>query len=317
MVEIYLGNDRTTVIGPFAIAPEKENDPTVGFDPEAGTVTVGGVTPSSSTGDGRIKLRNDGGIETAALSASDDDTLELRNQSGDPIVTCHASHLQEPRIEVANGNYTTTRVEAGRLSLFYKGDEATPALEADETGTIRLATTRGRVTCRFAGRDAALVLSTGPEVGDGSQEKEIPRYGGGELVLQSADRTDLQIHAQGELDSDYGADVDDWPRIHLDGPDATLELGRHRIDSDRPAENGELRLREDGGNPVLHARATEDSGAEIVFEWVDGTEAKERGSIRSHPDGLAIHDAGGHEAVRITNTGEIKTRKEVTENADI
>lgn len=251
--DVHLEKHRTRAIGEIDIAAEQDADPNVRFDPDTPSLTIGGGDPDEN---GELRLRNGAdSASPAVLSAKGGHgSLVLADRAADPIVSLDADpNDQIPGVHVRNGTHTTATIQLGQVGMYYASPEETPAVEADSSGTLTVTDDQGRATLELEGATSTLLLSGPPETGTANDDDPQTRYGGGELVLRSRSNDDIHLHATGETESSYGVDQSNRPRIHLNGPDATLELGRQTIDDDRPATNGEISLRTDAGHSVLEA----------------------------------------------------------------
>lgn len=214
--------------------------------------------------------------------------LELTAGAG-PTVRFDASSdravLSNPEVELNDAGERKASIKPGRINLLF--NEEFPGLAADGSGTLTLTNRQsgsagGRESVLLDGTDSTLELSTTPE-GQGGDTRDEERYGGGELVLQSetdAD-ADIQVHAQGEPGSKYGVDDGNRPRIYLNGPRATLELGRHRVGSDRPSKEGAATIRSEYGDEALRMQTTGTGESEVVFEYSRDSGPSEPRGVRS------------------------------------
>jgi len=318
---------RTRGEGPVDVTPEKGTEPTINFYPSTnGKIEIGRVDTDPRT----VRVRSpsaqsDASNEVLGELHAENNAARLRLWEQDSSGARSRgisvdTDSDPPGIEVARDGNTTVRIEristGGRIQLF-DTTRSEPAFVATTTsgggGELRLTDDQDRTTCHVVGSEGALLLSGTPETLD-DQTKSA--YGGGEVVLakwQQSGPRDVHVHATGEGVSDYGVDAGNRPRILLDGPEATLELGRHRLGSERPAVTGRIRLRDDQGETLLEMRArggAEDSEASLF--WSDGTSRELRGRIRATQQGLVVYDAGGRKALVIRPDGEVSTRRSVS-----
>lgn len=340
---VLVESDRTRTVGRLDVATGKAKstyEPCVQFDPAAPTVSVGGGEPPKA---GEIRLTGDGSVSRGLLSATDGRArLELRDRNDRPTVTVTADGGgQDHAIRLFSGGREATRLETTSegvhlVVLDAVGEQplvegrVDPPSITGQSGRLAVNDRTGFPSCRLLGRDGALVLTGREEETDRSSAKALygaDAFGGGELVVRTNDAVDdsvigasdvddVHVHAKGERDSDYGADADNRPRIALDGPEATIELGRARIDDDRPGVNGEIRVRGEGGELLLEAgtesRLTDEYGGELALRRSSGGAAEHVGSIVAHEDGLMIRfsrDAANRDfptALLVTKRGEIK-----------
>jgi hypothetical protein len=305
-----------------------------------------GLTVRASNDGGELFVRNsnqtpilevrsagDGGFVSVNDDANDAHG-DLWAVDGDSILRVLAAGGGKIKLDTEDGGEMTIRdtdsdltaeiksVQGGLIRLKNKRLKEAIAASAERNGgRLAVNTGSGQESCTVDGSDAALVLTGQPE--RGVEDREHQRFGGGEVVLrQGADRSDLHVHAQGERDSDYGTDVGNRPRIHLNGPEATLELGRGEQHQQAEAVSGGIVLRDSYDTKLLEMRAENPSyggggrhASEVIF-WhgnTNGSVKEGGGAIRSHGDGLMFYDARGNEALFITNTGEIHTAKEIRE----
>lgn len=323
--DVFFDSDRIRVVEELDVAADETSSPTVELSPRPPSVTVRGAGPEDP---GAVSLSDSQGDRTPVRLTEDTGAGALTLTAGDtgPAIRFDARSdrdtLPDPEVALSDGGRRLSSIKPGRVNLLFEAEF--PGLVLDGSGEVSLTNRQaspagGRESCLLDGEDSALVLSTTPEAPRGDQGAQSA-YGGGELLVQSetAAEADIHIHAQGERDSEYGVRVGNRPRILLHGPQATLDVGRHRLGSDRPAREGSAVVRSEYGETALEMRADESGESVVVFEYVGGsTTPNDRGAIRSHRDGLMIYDAGGHEALLLTDSGTVETRKGVTENADI
>jgi hypothetical protein len=323
--EFFLESQQSRAVGGLTVATGRTGDPTVELDPENATLRAGG---GESGTPGTVTVRNPAdSVDAGELSASGGSgALTLREGSGDAIVTLDADTGTDTKVQVADSGTATSTIgntdQGGRLAI-RDGNEDTDVVVGRATesgGRLTLRDDGGDVTCTVDGGDGALLLSGTPEPNPETDTTDPePDYGGGDLVVQQYSETDsdVHVHATAEQDSAYGVDAGNRPRIFLNGPAATLELGRQELDADREAVNGEVVLRDDQGLALLELRATTEAVSEAVFRADVSGEAKRRGKIQGHSKGLMIYDAGGRKAMLIKPNGEIETRKDVTTNPNL
>lgn len=288
------------------------------------------VELTSGNSDAGIELSTTGsnGVMTMTNSAGAADMIEV-GTTNDTATISLGSALGPKTVSIQGDTTSNYRTGGGGIVLRHKrtgNTTATAVTKQSGGGLVTAHDDSGVSTCQLHGDDAALVLSGTQELGP--SDRRAQRYGGGEVVLQQGDpgadisRTDIQVHAKGERDSDYGLDGQrsHRPRIVLDGPEATAELGRKQQDPNAEAVPGSVSLRGTNGSELLRANAadpdekrqTGNERAEIEFNVTDrnGNEfTKGGGAIRAHPDGLMFYDADGDRALFITFNGEIHTKK--------
>lgn len=290
---------------------------------------------SSQTPVVEVRSANDGGF----VSVNDKNNNahgDLWASNGQSILRVGAQNGGDIDIRTDDGGEMTIRDSDSDLTVELKSDNgglinlrnkrASQVVTASATpdgGRLEINTRTGRTSCTLDGEDAALLLTGQPE--QGPEDIERQRFGGGELVLrQGIDLSDLHVHARGERDSDYGVDAGNRPRIYLDGPEATLELGRKQQHQQAEAVSGQIILRDTYNTELLEANAESPThsgsgrhASEVVFRHGDssGTVTGAGGAIRSHGDGLMFYDARGNEALFIANTGEILTAQRINEGA--
>lgn len=322
--DLFFDKDRTRVLEDLDVAPDSDSDATIGLDPGSSSITLRSPDQDEPA---QVNFRNDQGNLGAVtlIEAVQAGYLELTAGAG-PTVRFDASSddaaLTNPEVELEDDGESKASIKPGRINLLF--EKEFPGLAADGSGTITLTNRQsgpgnGAESVLLDGNDSALVLSTTPEGKDGDAGDQ-EKFGGGELVLQSETDADpdIHVHAKGEPGSKYGVNAENRPRIHLDGPNATLEVGRHRVGTDRPAKEGAVTIRSEYGDEVLRMQTSGVGESEVVFEYSrDSGPSEPRGMIRSHPEGLMVFDAGGHYALLLKDDGSVETRKEVTEDADI
>lgn len=353
---VLVESDRTRAVGRLEgahIRPYKEEiEPSIELDPMASTFTVGGGDGGKG---GEIRLKDTGSVSRGVLSAKDSrGRLELRDRTDQPRVTVTADgDSPEHSIRLFSAGNETTRLEhttqGARLSVIdvlggenkpldeifspghvVEGVVDSPSQYQAEAGRLAVKDRLGYPTCQLLGRDGALVLTDREEGTDRTGAEATygnDAFGGGELVVRTndtvddsspnaSDTDDIHVHAKGERDSDYGVDNGNRPRIHLDGPEATVELGRTRIDDDRPGVNGEIHVRGENGEVLLEAGTesplTDENGGKLVFRQSSSGTVEAMGSIAAHEDGLMIRfsrdttDDRFPAALLVTKRGEIK-----------
>lgn len=358
---VFVESERTKTVGRLDVAPQREfrsGDPEITLNPMTSTVTVGGGAYENA---GEVQLTDIGSVSRGVLSARDGHgRLELRNTRDEPNLTVTADDdSPEHSIRVFSGGNETTRLEhttdGPRLAVMdvqgaenkpldevfspeyiVEGRVDSPSQYQSEAGRAAVKNRLGYPTCRLLGRDGALVLTDRHEGTDQTEAEATygnDAFGGGELVVRTndtvddsysdaSDTDDIHVHAKGERDSDYGVDADNRPRIHLDGPEATVELGRRKIDEDRPGVNGEIHVRGESGEVLLEAgttenRLTNENGGELVFRRSSSGTVEPMGSIAAHRDGLMIRfaqDTANDQfpaALLVTKRGQIKLSGEL------
>jgi hypothetical protein len=316
--ELYVKADRLTSVGPLHVATGQDTDPSITFD-HTGTIDIG-PGESGAAGDaavehesedltvgqlsarkgaGSLKLRNGNGTQTVSLDASADaGKIELkRGSASDPDTTVTFGDTTD------GGEFTV--YDTPRNEAVVEGD-----VVPSGDGRLRLSDDAGRTTCRLLGSEGALVLS-GPKESRSDGSLEDRAFGGGELIVQEEATTrDIHVHATAETDSDYGVDAGNRPRVFLDGPSATLELGREKVDADREAVSGNLILRDDRGSQLLTFNAVNEAGV-VGFSWADDESVTACGSIAAVEDGLMVSAGSGTDALLITKLGEIQTASSI------
>jgi hypothetical protein len=324
--DIVFRSKRTRAKGQIDVTPDKGTEPAINVYPGGkGTVKLG----KADTEPRAVRVRSpssqsDATNEVLGELRTADNAGQLRLWDQDSTGTRSRGISVEagadpPGIAVARDGRTTVRLQrlesGGRVQL-YDTTRSDPAFVAgtasNGAGELALTDGMGRTTCYAAGDEGALLLSGTPETID---DQKRSSYGGGELLIeewQSSGDRDIHVHATGEGTSDYGVDTGNWPRIFIDGPESTLELGRHRLGPERRATNGRIRLRGEGGATLVELRATAGNRGEMSLFWSDGTERELRGRIQAHPGGLVVFDAGGRQALTIGPQGEVRTRRSVS-----
>jgi hypothetical protein len=317
--ELFLEPSRTRAVSDIDVASGKNKEPNVTLNPRDSTITVGGGEPETG---GHVRLKDSSNTVTAAdLSANNGSgNLLLRDRQGEKSVAVDGSDSSS-NVEVFQGGTATSRIETdtrgGKVSVRDAiRDQSVVVAEADlSKGRVAVKDSQGRTTCELLGDDGALLLSGPPELPTNS-DLTSSEAGGGELLVQkwAKNTNDIHVHATAESESQYGAEQSNPARIFLDGPNATLDMGRRKLGTDRPAENGEIIVRDDNGDALLELRATTSGTSEILFRWSDDGTPKLRGKIRGEKDGLAIYDSAGNKAMLITKRGTVKTRKKIKNN---
>lgn len=331
--EIILDTDRTEVIGNLTVATDESAEPTVTLAPDTPKISV--------ARSGTISIRNTNGDDVASLSADDSGAGLLTVQDGAATVTAGSDQQERGLIRVLGdwSDWTAVRIgnndHGGRVLVrsgpkgIKEASKPVVDLRATDSGGAVTVNTRGGIpTGELRGDDASLVLTGVPETGGGKLSGANTRaeYGGGELLVRTyadeiGDRDpaavpkDNHVHVRAETRSDYGVDAGNRPRVFLDGPSATLELGRGPVDDDREGVAGNLRLRDDQGEMLLEMQTevneVDDSvGAVDFYHDEDGTAAF-RGRIQAHPRGLMIYDANSEPALLVDRNGELLTNRPI------
>lgn len=325
--EIYLKNDHTRVINDLDVGTDKSTDPPeIRLRPSNPSVKVGGGAGGTS---GSIRVRNAAGNNVGVLEVRDDaGYLELSEPSGDSVITMDARQSEAKRIEISHtGKPVATILENANGGAFVVHNTLNdaPAVEAethspgggtDASGRIKVRNSSGDTTGELLGESGTLLLT----------DKEGPAEstaGGGEIVLGKSDdgALDIHIHATGKTNSNYGVVNNNRPKIYLNGPEATLELGRGSTSPIASPDNGEIIIRDDRAFRLLELRARGlSSGAkgEVIFRLSHTNVGEElRGAIRGHEKGLMIYDAGNRPALLIKPNGTVETRKSLKQNQSL
>lgn len=324
--EIRLEVDRTRITSTLDVTPDRGTDPTISVDPQDQSVTV--ASRDASTG-GRIEIRDaSGSVVTAELDASaDSGRFTLNNGSGAAGVSLNAAS-PTPMVGVPDPQSPGVAIEPGRLTIHQATTPDPPVLEAQDSGTLAVRNADDITTGVLDGEAGTLELYGSPEpdptVDIGSPR---PEFGGGDLVVAAhGTPDDIHFHATAEEGSDYGVDDDNRPRILLNGPTATLEVGRHGPGQNRLPVPGTIRFRDDQhGESVLelHAEQTITQNfstrqfGEVEFRYFDAPKLRYRGAVRPHSDGLMVYDAGGNPALLLSVTGDLRTRKPVSTDPNL
>jgi len=311
--ELHLKSDHVLAVNTLDVATDQNSDPNVSVHPDSGKIDLGGGNPSAT---GEIDVRNKSGRSVATLGGNDEaGFLALSDKSGDEVIRLDASSSGTNEISVVDGTEVAASINnttlGGSINVrnTMQSEMAVHARADPDGGRLQLSKLGGAFTCKMLGANAALLL-------EDDQVQGFDAAGGGELVIgntgSSSAPKDLHVHASGKFTSEYGLPNNHRPRIYLNGPEATLELGRDQQSSGVEGVNGEVILRDDHGESLLELRATGSSTSEVVFRWTDGSTVEKRGTIRAEQNGLMIRDSNGDEALLITNNGEVRTRKQVT-----
>lgn len=303
--ELHLKSDHVRAIHDLDVATTPTGEANVSLNPETATVSLGGSNPDAT---GAVSVGNASGDEVARLSGTDDaGSLELSDAGSRAFMKLDAAaNNQTSEIEVLEGGDVRARVEntntGGRVAV-RNSMQSAPAVDVRATqngGRVSVTNMGGSLAGELRGEDASLFLNH-------DQQSGFDAAGGGELVIGDMDSRDIHVHATGKFRGTYGLENGNRPRILLQGPEATIELGRGEQDSPGPAKRGQAVLRDDRGEKLLELRATQDSRSEVVFRWSDGGSAVLRGTIEAVEDGLMFSDANGDDALLIATNGEIRT----------
>lgn len=303
--ELHLKSDHVRAIHDLDVATTPTGEANVSLNPESATVTLGGSNPDAT---GAVSVGNASGDEVARLSGTDDaGSLELSDSASTTFLKLDAAaQNQTSEIEVLQGGDVRARVEnttdGGRVAV-RNSMQSAPAVDMRATqngGRVDVTNMGGSIAGQLRGEDASLFLNH-------NQQSGFDAAGGGELVIGDMDSRDIHVHATGKFRGSYGLENGNRPRILLQGPEATVELGRGEQGSGAPAKRGQVIMRDDRGEKLLELRATQNSRSEVVFRWSDGGSAVHRGTIEAVEDGLMFKDATGNDALLIANNGEIRT----------
>jgi hypothetical protein len=204
-------------------------------------------------------------------------------------------------------------------------------------GVLEVNTRFGESTVRLSGLDARLELDSR----DGSEDDDR-NLGGGDLLVRdysSEDRPDTYVHATADTDTNYGVDNENRPRIFVDGPNATLELGRGNLPGpSRKAVGGGIKLRTDidqiendeRTNTLLEVEATAPNNTNENREGVvslrhdGGKKPSDSGTMNSESRGVAFGDVsvpGGAPAMLVEHQPSasieetVRTKKKVDEGS--
>lgn len=319
--EVYIEADRTRVVSNIDVSTDRNSDPAISLQPRQPRISV---NAQSGSVDGTLEVKNAAGSETIAdLTAHlGSGYFTVTGTGGGTSAALHASQ-PTPAVDVPRSSTPTTHVEAGRIDIRASLQLGYPVLEAHDSGSIIFRNDDDLDTVHLDAATTTLTLRGSPEINP-ARDNPSPThdYGGGELVVAShGDPDDIHLHAKGEQASDYGTDNNDnRPRITLNGPTATLDLGRHTLGSDRIGVPGTIRLRdEQAGATVLELAAeqylTSDfisrEFGEVELSYYDAPKLRHRGTIRAHQDGVMIYDAGENPALLLTPSGDMLTRHSV------
>jgi hypothetical protein len=304
--ELHLKSDHVRAIDRLDVATDRTGGANVTMDPWDASISLGGSQPAAT---GEVTVGDTSGSAAGTLSASNEaGSLELNDSNSFTYVHLDAAAKnQTNEIEVLHGGDVMASVgnapRGGRIAV-HSELQTTPTVEVEgkkNGGRVHVRNLRGETAGELRGEDASLLLSD-------DQQSGLSAAGGGELVIGSmSSPTDVHVHATGKFQSAYGLGNGNRPRILLNGPEATIELGRAEQGNGASAKHGQVLLRDDNGERLLELRATQDSSSEVVFKWSDGGSPVRRGTIRAVEDGLMFRDANGDDALLISNNGQIRT----------
>jgi hypothetical protein len=313
--ELHLKSDHVRAVGRLDVTADQGSDPNVSLNPTTATVDVGGGEPTES---GSVTVRNEAGTTVGTVSADGGaGKVTVTDQGGHPTVELDGTGVQSGQtvrpIEVSRNQEVAAAVETtdagGRFVLknTLQSGDAVDIRSTSDGGQISLTRLGGDRTIQLRGDEAALLL-------DDDQRSGLSAAGGGELVIgEVAGTTDIHVHATGKFTSEYGLDNGNRPRIHLHGPEGTVELGRGEQANGTAGVNGSAVLRDDHGEKLLELQATDDGTSRVVFRYFDGSTSTHRGTIEAQPDGLMFYNSNDQEVLLIANNGEVRTRTAVKE----
>ncbi|MEF8812559.1 MAG: hypothetical protein V5A55_01915 [Halovenus sp.] len=298
--EFYVEKDRTRAIGDVHLADGADGDPLVGIDPHIPSLTVGSDGPQDAG-----ELRFTQGSETlSSLSAKGGSgSLTMQNaREGEPYAELDADGATDSAVTVLSGDNPATKIvnatDSGAFAVLDvpRGVPIVDGAATGRGGLLAVEDFEGNTTCELLADDAVLRLSDGEAI----------------VKSEGADADDIHVHIQGKSDDDSGVEAANRPRMHFDGPEATLDLGRGELDEDRNGVDGEVSVRGEDGNSLLELRATDDGAGELRLRGFNGSNFGPTWSVVAHPDGLMIRDANAESGespenlLLITNRGELK-----------
>ncbi len=324
--DIVLEQDGTRVVNDVDVAVGPNADPNVTLDPGGATISVGGGGTDSGTSIGSIEARNPDDTPVIWLSANNGGNAWVFDPDSAGKVGMGAGDGGTITMDGSEGNQTVrldTDDGRGNIFLWDEQDQLQVTVEAgDDGGEIVLNDEEGMQTCFMHGDDAAIELRGQPDQPD--YEEGEDRIGGGELVLSAAGggAVDTRVHISGDIAADYGHGRGHRPRIFIDGPSATAELGRGPQENGGDPAEGSIGLRDTEGDFLLTARAESPTHGgngkhvpEIYFGYRSEEDPQPRGAIRSHRDGLMLYDANDDPALLIDTNGEIHTAGPIHEGS--
>lgn len=343
--EFILKSDRTEAVGELHVARERRSDnPPIELRPSLPGIVAGRGGDSGAGGEFSV-VNPDGSVVGAFHSREGTGTLDIFDEDRNSV-RIDSDSEGRGRIQVrraaGSGPAATDDIavrihstdDGGRLSLVGEADRAERLVAAAtaDGGKLTVKAPEGVPTGQLGGGDASLVLTGIPETPDrftnDAGAERSTEWGGGELVVseyasevgdedpETVPR-DIHIHARAEKNSKYGVDDDNRPRIFLDGPTATLELGRGEVAENRVGLAGGIKVRDSDGELVLELDVDTDGGenfGRVRFLHNDGDGTEFRGSIRAHPEGLMLYDSTESPALLITQSGAIETREPIEQN---
>lgn len=294
----------------------------------------GSLVFSSADSDAQVRITTEdaNGALTMDAGSGATDIVQINTENDTGEMALSSSLGPETVTITADTTGTEDSVDyrtgGGGIVLRHKrtgNKQVTAETTASSGGQLTVRSAAGKRTCTLNGDDAALVLAGMPE--NNYQDRADSGFGGGELVLQQGvSQGDIQIHAKGERDSDYGTDGprNHRPRILLDGPRGTLELGRPMQGSNAEAVSGRLFLRglkSRAGRPLFEAnavdqRAKQNNGwrrSEAIFRFSDSPDYvldRGGGAIRAFENGLMLY-AGGQKVLFVRDDGNVLVRGQI------
>jgi len=354
--DIVLERNSTRVVDTLDIATGPSRSPEVTIDPSNASVSAGEAIlrrfALTQSGDDVVKgVAERGGGRLDVLSADSDARIRLTATGSNGELSMDSANGAEDVVSInaTNGNGEVSlktplnsdpvTITADTTSDYLTGGggmvlrhkrtnnkQVTAVTKDPSGGLVTVHSEGGKRTCSLDGDDAALVLAGLPEQNRGDQMD--PSFGGGELVLQrGVDTPDIQLHAKGERDSDYGNEGpnNQQPRILLDCPEATAELGRPTQSPEAEAVSGSLHLRglkNQADRPLFEANAVDEDAkrrngwrrGEAIFRFSpkdrDFVLDRGGGAIRAFKNGLMLY-AGGEKVLFVKDNGDVLVRGQV------
>lgn len=333
--DIVLEKNSTRVVNTLDVATGQNLDPSVHVDPTSqGSIELRDKT-TNPTETGVLEADYFGGV--SVRDEKGDDTGQIELEPGSSLRLNNPDNTWTVMLDSGPATPNPGRDEYGG-GIRLKNTEAESTVILDNAKRGGRLTLRGQSpapsgyvadTCRLRGDDATLVLQGAPKPRQGrdpgTADKD-PAFSGGEIITRQGveaphvdatqHRPDNQVFVQGEVDSKYRPSETHDPRIWLNGPEATIVVGRGRQHEDAEAVNGGLTLRDEEGGELLKASArintappgsNKHTQSEVAFDYaVNGTvESTGGGAIRACREGLMFLDASGDPAMYIQNDGKV------------
>lgn len=329
--DIFLETDSTRFVGPLDITPKDTPGTTrISADPSDASVTLSDGTLSfglAQLSSGGSSVSGDGGaLWLEGERPNNDVRVTFDDFAGEGQFELGGGSVPNAGVKIYSANSASSKT-GGVIRIRDVNHSDAVEMKAERTGgesaagrvRVRGSDTRGVV---LGGNDAVAELTGGHSTDNAPRGGDllIRRWPTGSEVSGSPEPNDVHVHATADASSDYGRPTNP-PRIFLDGPNATVELGREGVDSFRESEDGRFKLRHGMGgstNTMLEGGVTTPSGSasdrspELIFRRGDQGTLETTGTISAESRGLVFYDSGTgsnqNAALIVEKDGTVATR---------